>query len=189
MNEKTIIGQRLRDERERLSLGQVELAEAGGVNRNTQGAYERGERMPDAAYLAAAAALGVDVLFVITGARTKSVGLTPEQAGLLEALGSLAPEALHAVEVIVRALGERQWAAPEPLSNAFDARPTVDLALWRAVALSIPGSPGVEKGALLTPQQWIDIVNGGYEYAKREEATRVAAEHGAQIALTKARQK
>lgn len=62
-------GERLRAERTRLGLKQEDFAQIGGVNRNTQGSYERGERTPDLAYLAAVASAGVDVMYVVTGNR------------------------------------------------------------------------------------------------------------------------
>lgn len=61
------IGLRLRRERLRLGLSQRELGEAGGVEINTQGKYENAKRLPKADYLAAVSALGVDVLYVLTG--------------------------------------------------------------------------------------------------------------------------
>ncbi|WP_080290208.1 helix-turn-helix domain-containing protein [Pseudomonas syringae] len=61
------IGLRLRRERLRLRLSQRELGEAGGVEINTQGKYENAKRLPKADYLAAVSALGVDVLYVLTG--------------------------------------------------------------------------------------------------------------------------
>lgn len=64
------LGERLREERERLGLNQEELGQIGGVNRNTQGKYEKGERSPDAAYMAALSAAGVDMLYVVTGTRS-----------------------------------------------------------------------------------------------------------------------
>lgn len=63
------IGERLRDERERLGLSQTALGAIGGVLKQAQLKYEQGSRMPDAAYLAAVAAHGVDVGFVLTGNR------------------------------------------------------------------------------------------------------------------------
>lgn len=63
------ISQRLRDERDRLGFTQAGLAEKLGVSRNTQVNYERGERIPDATYLASFAALGADVMWVLTGMR------------------------------------------------------------------------------------------------------------------------
>lgn len=64
------IGDRLREERERLGLSQGAFGELGGVKANAQGNYEKGVRSPDAAYLAAVAAIGLDVLYVVTGERT-----------------------------------------------------------------------------------------------------------------------
>lgn len=63
-------GARLREERERLGLTQQALGEAAGVTNITQSNYEAGRRSPAADYLAAAAAAGVDVLYVVTGVRT-----------------------------------------------------------------------------------------------------------------------
>ncbi|HDS1776253.1 TPA: helix-turn-helix transcriptional regulator [Pseudomonas putida] len=64
------IGDRLKEERERLGLNQTDFAALAGASKNTQYNYEKGERSPDSNYLAAAAAQGLDVLYVITGART-----------------------------------------------------------------------------------------------------------------------
>lgn len=64
------IGERLREERERLRFSQAAFGELGGVKANAQGNYEKGDRYPDAAYLAAVAEKGVDVLYVVTGRRT-----------------------------------------------------------------------------------------------------------------------
>lgn len=66
------IGARIRQERERLGLSQRAFGEIGGVEPNAQGKYESGDRTPKADYLAAVAAKGVDVLYVLTGARTPS---------------------------------------------------------------------------------------------------------------------
>ncbi|ERH50396.1 regulatory protein [Ectopseudomonas chengduensis] len=80
------IGERLREERERLGLSQGSFGELGGVKANAQGNYEKGERYPDAAYLAAVAKQGVDVLYVVTGQRTPqpSSGLNSDESDLVE---------------------------------------------------------------------------------------------------------
>jgi len=62
-------GDRLREERHKLALTQTELGAVGGVRQLAQSLYEQGKRKPDIAYLAAVAAAGVDVLYVITGKR------------------------------------------------------------------------------------------------------------------------
>jgi transcriptional regulator with XRE-family HTH domain len=66
-------GDRLREERERTGLNQVAFAALGGVKKLAQINYEKGERSPDADYLAGLAAAGVDVLYVITGQRLTDV--------------------------------------------------------------------------------------------------------------------
>ncbi len=79
------IGDRLREERERLGLSQGAFGELGGVKANAQGNYEKGDRFPDAAYLASVAEQGVDVLYVITGGRLlpPTDSLTAEEAEFL----------------------------------------------------------------------------------------------------------
>lgn len=82
-------GVRLKEERERLGLNQAEFAEACGVKRVAQGNYEKDARSPDATYLVAAAQLGVDVNYLITGVRiattTAPYGTvnTPDEAEML----------------------------------------------------------------------------------------------------------
>lgn len=63
----------LKEERERLGLSQTEFSEACGVKRVAQGNYENNKRNPDAAYLIAAAKLGVDVSYLITGVRMSPI--------------------------------------------------------------------------------------------------------------------
>ncbi len=79
------MGDRLKEERLRLGVSQTALAERCGVTKNTQLAYEKGERSPDGAYFAIAVELGIDLLYVVTGERKpESAGaFTAEEADLL----------------------------------------------------------------------------------------------------------
>jgi len=61
------IGDRLRLERLRLGLNQADFAALAGVTKTSQFNYEKGERSPDANYLAALQPHGVDIHFVVTG--------------------------------------------------------------------------------------------------------------------------
>ena len=67
------IGWRLKEVREALGLSQTEFAQiaerAGvpGATRQSQAKYEKGLATPGAAYLAAIAAAGADVLYILTG--------------------------------------------------------------------------------------------------------------------------
>ncbi|WP_070086075.1 helix-turn-helix transcriptional regulator [Pseudomonas sp. NBRC 111126] len=85
------IGERLKAERERLGLNQTEFAALAGASKNTQYNYEKGERCPDANYLAAAALHGVDVLYVVTGVRSPQAfeSITSEEAVFVELLRSM----------------------------------------------------------------------------------------------------
>lgn len=88
------IGERLREERERLGLSQAAIGAIGGVKKLAQLKYEQGERYPGADYLAAVAKVGIDTLYIVTGER--SVGsLTADETELLEKFRS-APVAVKA---------------------------------------------------------------------------------------------
>lgn len=69
MSNEISIGDRLREERDRLLLSQHILASKAGVSRMSQVNYESGKRSPDANYLKEVAAVGVDVTYVVTGNR------------------------------------------------------------------------------------------------------------------------
>ena len=62
-------GQRLREERDRLGLSQVELAGHGGVGRTTQHIYESDVRVPDLNYLERLREVGVDLGYLVLGTR------------------------------------------------------------------------------------------------------------------------
>ncbi|MGE8065565.1 helix-turn-helix domain-containing protein [Pseudomonas sp. NPDC089569] len=74
------IGERLKEERVRLGFNQADFAAFAGVAKTSQFNYEKGDRSPDAAYLAAVAEKGVDVLYVVTGERKplSSTCMTPD---------------------------------------------------------------------------------------------------------------
>ncbi|CAI8944476.1 hypothetical protein EMIT0P2_50255 [Pseudomonas sp. IT-P2] len=102
------MGERLREERTRLGLNQDAFAQRGGITRNTQGSYEKGERNPDSAYLTAVAKAGVDVLYVLTGGRLPQPASTldPAENQLLQQFRSLSDYDQKAVHRIVGAMAE-----------------------------------------------------------------------------------
>jgi transcriptional regulator with XRE-family HTH domain len=102
------IGARLREERERLGLSQRAFGEIGGVEPNAQGKYESGDRTPKADYLAAVAAKGVDVLYVLTGARTPSPieNLSQVEEWVLGSYRSLVKEDQDAIFRLTTTLAE-----------------------------------------------------------------------------------
>lgn len=100
------LGERLKEERVRLGLNQAELAAVGGVAKTSQFNYEKGERSPDAAYLAAVAVAGVDVLYVVTGTRTPTAAnsLSDEENALVQRYRSMPAENRATVERVTEAL-------------------------------------------------------------------------------------
>jgi transcriptional regulator with XRE-family HTH domain len=68
---------RLREAREVLGLSQQALAARCGITARSQRNYESGERLPDAGYLAAIAAAGADVLYILTGQHAGGVKPAP----------------------------------------------------------------------------------------------------------------
>jgi transcriptional regulator with XRE-family HTH domain len=104
----TTIGGRLKEERARLGVSQTELGTIGGVGKTTQINYEKNERQPDAGYLAAAAAAGVDVLYVLTGTRTPRPvdGLSMAEEKVLDNYRSLHEEDQASVRRLTNALAE-----------------------------------------------------------------------------------
>ena len=78
------ISDRLREDRERLGLNQVEFGSIGGVKKLAQINYEKGERHPDSAYLAAIAAAGADVLYILTGQRAGGASAPPPPRAVSE---------------------------------------------------------------------------------------------------------
>lgn len=89
MEDKNIahIGERLREERLRISMQQVDLAEHCGVSRRALSTWEKGEQTPNAAALSVMADKGIDVLYVVTGHRQceSESTLAPEEKALLSA--------------------------------------------------------------------------------------------------------
>lgn len=77
------IGERLKEERDRLKLSQPALAEAAGTTKKTQIDYEKDKTQPKANYLAKVAEMGVDVAYVITGMRLENVASTPTELAFL----------------------------------------------------------------------------------------------------------
>ncbi len=61
------IGERLREERERLGFSQTALAAIGGAGRKTQFNYETGERVPDGEYFSEIFKVGADIHYILTG--------------------------------------------------------------------------------------------------------------------------
>ncbi|MDH4585620.1 helix-turn-helix transcriptional regulator [Pseudomonas sp. BN415] len=100
------IGDRLKQERERLGSNQTDFAAQAGVSKNTQYNYEKGDRSPDAAYLAAIADVGVDILYVVTGQHVPlpADSISAADSRILEQYHSLSEKDQEAVAHLISAL-------------------------------------------------------------------------------------
>ncbi|MBK6742498.1 MAG: XRE family transcriptional regulator [Hydrogenophilales bacterium] len=101
---------RLREERNRQGLSQPAWGEIAGVTKKTQMLYEAGDRMPDAAYLAAIAAAGADIQYIVTGIRSAQA-LSRDEVELLETYRA-APLAVKAA-----AIGALQSGSASPTQS------------------------------------------------------------------------
>jgi transcriptional regulator with XRE-family HTH domain len=128
------IGERIYQERERLSLTQPEVAELCGVTMRSQRNYEHGDRSPDAEYLAALAANGLDVLYILTGQRA-GFALSPEEQTMLGFYRDATKDVRRA------ALGALVGAAPAaPLKSPAESKKSTK------VKVSNKGVAGVQIG-------------------------------------------
>ena len=85
-------GARLAEERKRLGLKQAEFAALVGTDVPKQSLYENDKRELRAEYLAKLSEARVDVVYVLTGARSDGGWLEEEASDLLNAFISLPPD-------------------------------------------------------------------------------------------------
>ncbi len=83
MTDPSSIGARLREERLRLGRNQGDFAAIANTTKRSQYEYEKDGAPPGATYLAAIAAEGADVQYIITGVRS-SCALTDDERRLLD---------------------------------------------------------------------------------------------------------
>ena len=76
-------GDRLKQERERLGFTQPVFAAIGATTKKSQIDYEKNVTQPKSGYLAAIAAIGADVLYILTGQRSPSA-LSADELEMLE---------------------------------------------------------------------------------------------------------
>lgn len=93
---------RLKEERVRLGLNQGDLAKLAGVSKTSQFNYEKGDRSPDADYLARLLEAGLDVLYIVSGTRTRyAEELSEAEALLVERYRAVNQKDRQAVEHIL----------------------------------------------------------------------------------------
>ncbi|MDR5803432.1 helix-turn-helix transcriptional regulator [Caballeronia sp. LZ001] len=110
---------RLKEERERLGMSQQGIADACGVSLRSQQNYEKGERSPDAEYLAALTTVGADVIYVLTGKRPESSvsTLSPRAKALLDNYEHSSEEARRAMDQMGGVLAKQSCCPSKSVAN------------------------------------------------------------------------
>lgn len=105
------LGERLREEREKLGLNQTDFAKLADHSRSAQAAYERDEKIPGGGYLSTLATAGIDVLYVLTGNKTPSSmdSVSMEERKLIENYRAMD----EAARLNIQAVGDA-FAASKP---------------------------------------------------------------------------
>jgi transcriptional regulator with XRE-family HTH domain len=100
------VGVRLREERERLGLNQLEFGELVGVSRGTQKNYELGANSIDLRYVSALVKNNVDAGYVLTGRHTPAPGegLQADEEELIERYRKLPKDDQKSIHRYVNAL-------------------------------------------------------------------------------------
>ncbi|MCQ8116124.1 helix-turn-helix domain-containing protein [Methylomonas rosea] len=114
------IGSRLKEERERLKLSQPAFGELGGVQKQAQLKYEKGDRSPDAEYLSGIAQAGVDIVYVLTGLQTGSSATNPREVALLDNFRHSGPEVQVGVSKLLAETGRALERANKVTENDMD---------------------------------------------------------------------
>lgn len=124
------IGERLREERERLGFNQTAFGAIGGVQKQAQLKYEKGERFPDASFLEAVSKVGADVQYIVTGQRSAQA-LTGDEEQLLT-LFRAAPLAVKASALAGLAAGSNPGGTTQnfhaPITGGVAGRDIVNKA-------------------------------------------------------------
>jgi transcriptional regulator with XRE-family HTH domain len=117
------IGDRIKEERERLGLTQPQFAEAAGAAKRTLIEWEKGATAPTAVQLSALGKIGVDMLYILTGQRTGGTGggpstssgsaITPRETALLDNYRACAEEDQRAIDRVALCAAEAQRIAGE----------------------------------------------------------------------------
>ncbi|HFK1634811.1 helix-turn-helix domain-containing protein [Klebsiella oxytoca] len=84
MNFDSLCATRLKSERARLKLSQIQVSGLCGVSREMWGKYERGAAVPGGDVLASFANNGGDIQYVLTGNRSNSLSLARDEMEMLE---------------------------------------------------------------------------------------------------------
>ena len=93
-----------------MGFNQADFAAFAGVAKTSQFNYEKGDRSPDADYLAAVAERGVDILYVVIGQRlpVAEPTLSSDEVEMVEQVRALDDDDKGAVKRLLGAFNRKQ---------------------------------------------------------------------------------
>lgn len=102
------VGERLREERERLGLNQTDFGVLLGVSRGTQKNYELGASSLDLRYVTALEEKGVDAAYVLTGKRSTPLGqlFSPSEELLIKQFRTISDDDQKAIRRFLEAMAD-----------------------------------------------------------------------------------
>ncbi|GLH44491.1 transcriptional regulator [Pseudomonas atacamensis] len=102
------VGERLREERERLGMSQTDFGVLLGVSRGTQKNYELGASSLDLRYVTALEEKGVDAAYVLTGRRSTPLGqlFTSTEEHLIMQFRSISDDDQKAIRRFLQAMAD-----------------------------------------------------------------------------------
>jgi transcriptional regulator with XRE-family HTH domain len=118
------IGNRIKEERERMKLSQTSFADLVGVHRKSQANYETDQRNPNTAYMKAMATAGIDVGYIITGERFENIASTATELAYLRQCRALAAKGLAQQGLdglnFLRISNGIEWPEQQPATSEED---------------------------------------------------------------------
>ncbi|HBZ57526.1 MAG TPA: transcriptional regulator [Sutterella sp.] len=115
--QRRMIGERIRDERERLGYTELQIAQLLGIPLETYQAQERGESDPGLFSLPRLEACGFDILFIVTGERNKPV---QEESELLQRFRELSAKGRASIFMTLDALERLAPNLRQKIRQKFD---------------------------------------------------------------------
>lgn len=119
-------------------MSQSTFGDSCGVTKNSQINYETDRRSPDAGYLMAAASLGVDILYVLTGQRQ------PEPRPSMGIFGPL-QDLVGPIDHPLVDAWKKSVSAPSPVQGSFSLR-EADFAHIPVLDAEVSAGPGSTNG-------------------------------------------
>lgn len=103
-----MFNERLKEERIRLGLTQLQVCEIAGIVTHTLIQYEKGKRVPDLLFLERLGNAGFDVLYIITGKHTpkEENSLSDEEARVVKNYKAASAKNQEAAQVVLDALAK-----------------------------------------------------------------------------------